>query len=128
MAYTAAYEAYFEEIPMKMVNEAMKMIEDKLTKEEYRLALECMTGPAFAELVMKDGAPSWYVARGQKWNGEEYIYTVQLYNKDLEVVESATYKAAPGNSFAGYVRMDGYPIVPLFMIAVKAIRMGRSTA
>ena len=113
---------YYEELPLAQVAEVEALMEKRLHDLELTRALHCDVGPVYHPITMKDGS-KYYIVRGEKYDGSHgrYIYKVQFVDNDLNVLESAEY-TKEGDECK---RLDGYPIRPLFMLAVKALRIGR---
>lgn len=118
------YAWCYEEIPASLINLTIAEIEKRLEMEELKLAMKCAPSPAFITLELKNGDVV-YVTRKQKWNGKNYTYTVQLLRDEDETCMQVLYQVEYVENNGEYFRPDGYPIVPLFMLAVKIIRLNK---
>ena len=119
---------YIEEIPMSLISATEKEIESRLRADECRLATECSCGAAYITLNLKNGG-TMYVARGKKYDSENdrYIYTVQLLDEDVKVIEQVTYVEKNCSHFDEFSTMnfetlEGNIVCPLTHIAMTVIR------
>ena len=122
------YTYYYEEIPLELVYATINEIENKkrLKEDELKIAMKCSSVSVFITLELKNGKKV-YVARKKTCNNEikNYEYKVQLLadndDDELEVLTSADYTEKDGK----YFTKNGDSIIPLFMIAVKIIRLNK---